>query len=126
MRLRAVRMSWEVLRLLGSRSICRRAWRMTRAGVCQMNQRRALCLARDSGPMRQSFWNHLTAASVNAASCNQALFASKAVKGNLFPPVSLTRAMVSSTRAWALMSRSHTAALSVVLSVQCPPVTVLI
>ena len=88
-------------------------------GVRQSRHLSVLCLARDSRPARQRAWNHLTAASASAASSSQALLPSKLVNGNLLPPASLTRSIVLSTWAWALMCRSHTAELSM-LSVQCP------
>ena len=54
MRVRAASISWLALRLPGSRRVCLRAWRTTRAGVCQRRHLRALCFARDSRPLRHS------------------------------------------------------------------------
>ncbi len=104
----------------GMRMILCRACCMSLAGVCHSARRSVLGRARRRRvPGRVRCWNQRTRVSAQVTRASRARLVSRSVNGNRCAPLVLSRAMWSSTRAWARMSRSDSAA-SAVLSVQCP------
>ena len=83
------------------RTMVCRAWRTTRAGVCQSCQRSVLGSALASGPRRHSSWNQRTRSAAKHTSAIHARLASRSVNGNRSRPEALSRRMWSSTWAWA-------------------------
>ena len=91
--------------------VCR-AWRTTRAGVCQSCQRSVLGSALASGPRRHSSWNQRTRSAAKHTSAIHARLASRSVNGNRSRPEALSRRMWSSTCAWARRCTSASTAVA--------------
>ena len=97
----------------GIRRVVRRAWRVMIPGMCHRFGRSVLGFARAGGCWgRESFWNQRTRVSARATMWSQSRLGAKRANGKRLPPWSLMRAMWVSTRAWARMSRSDSAAVA--------------